>query len=205
MRVASHGVLSDGDTGPMEREQYLTFQLVGESYGVDILKVQEIKGWEPVREIPNTPGYIKGVLNLRGTLVPIIDLRERFELGIVEYTAVTVVIVLTVENDGDEHAMGIVADTVSDVIDVERSQIKNPPGLGSKIDTRYMKGMVVGEQIAVLLDVDNLLDPEQFAVIESIADHHDLRERFELGVVEYTEVTVVIVLTVENHANSEHL
>ncbi len=167
MSEGSHGVVTDGHASPMEREQYLTFQLAGESYGVDILKVQEIKGWEPVREIPNTPGYIKGVLNLRGSLVPILDLRERFELGIVEYTPVTVVIVLTVENHGDNHAMGFIADTVSDVIDVDRSQIKNPPGLGSKIDTRYMKGMVVGEQIAVLLDVDKLLDSEQFSVIES--------------------------------------
>ena len=95
-------------------------------------------------------------------------LRERFELGVVEYTAVTVVIMLTVENHGDGYAMGIVADTVSDVIDVEQSQIKNPPGLGSKIDTRYIKGMVVGEQIVVLLDVDRLLDSEQFGVIESL-------------------------------------
>ena len=168
MSVGSHGVATDDNARPMEREQYLTFQLAGECYGVDILKVQEIKGWEPVREVPNTPGYIKGVLNLRGILVPIVDLRERFELEVVAYTAVTVVIVLTMENRGEQYAIGIVADTVSDVIDVEVSQIKNPPGLGSKIDTRYMKGMVVGEQIAVLLDVDNLLEPEQFAVLESI-------------------------------------
>jgi len=144
-------------------EQFLTFELAGESYGVEILKVQEIRGWEPVRAIPNTPDYIKGALNLRGSIVPIIDLREQFGMEKTEYSPVTVVIVLCVENPHGSNVMGIVADAVSDVLDIDLSEIKNTPKLGSKIDTRYMRGIYVGhEQMVMLLDSDKLLDSEEF-------------------------------------------
>lgn len=144
-------------------EQFLTFVLAGESYGVEILKVQEIRGWEPVREIPNTPDFIKGALNLRGSIVPIIDLRERFGMEKTEYSPVTVVIVLCVENSQGTNVMGIVADAVSDVLDINLAEIKDAPKLGSKIDTRYMRGMFVGnEQMIMLLDSDKLLDSEEF-------------------------------------------
>lgn len=144
-------------------EQFLTFELAGESYGVEILKVQEIRGWESVRAIPNTPSYIKGALNLRGSIVPIIDLRERFGMQTTEYSAVTVVIVLCVKNSQGSNVMGIVADAVSDVLDIKIADIKDSPKLGSKIDTRYMRGMHVGEQqMVMLLDVDKLLDSEEF-------------------------------------------
>ncbi len=151
--------------------QYMTFELAGEAYGIDILKVREIKGWEPVREIPNTPPFIRGVLDLRGTLVPIVDLRERFGMETVEYTPVTVVIVLSVlgDGDGDERVMGIVADGVSDVLDVKPETIKKAPDLGAGIDTRYMKGMVMGKQMIMLLDADKLLNPEEFTVLDDIS------------------------------------
>ncbi|MCK4841035.1 MAG: chemotaxis protein CheW [Methylococcales bacterium] len=150
-------------------EQFLTFELAGESYGVEILKVQEIRGWEPVREIPNTPGYIKGALNLRGSIVPIIDLRDRFGMEQTEYSPVTVVIVLCVDNATGSHVMGIVADAVSDVLDIKVAEIKDSPKLGSKIDTRYMCGMYVGEkQMVMLLDVDKLLDVEEFDEISEL-------------------------------------
>ena len=144
-------------------EQYLTFELADEAYGVDILKVQEIRGWEAVREIPNTPDYIKGALNLRGSIVPIIDLRERFGMEKTEYSPITVVIVLCVENSNGSTVMGIVADAVSDVLDIAFAEIKESPKLGTKIDTRYMRGMYVGsKQMVMLLDVDELLDAEEF-------------------------------------------
>ncbi len=146
-----------------EIEQFLTFELAGEAYGVEILKVQEIRGWEPVREIPNTPDYIKGALNLRGEIVPIIDLRERFGMEKTEYSPVTVVIVLCVEHSDGSHVMGIVADAVSDVLDITVADIKDSPKLGSKIDTRYMRGMHVGKKhMVMLLDTDKLLDSEEF-------------------------------------------
>ncbi len=150
-------------------EQFLTFELAGESYGVEILKVQEIRGWEPVREIPNTPDFIKGALNLRGSIVPIVDLRERFAMDKTEYSPVTVVIVLCVENTQGSHVMGIVADAVSDVLDINVIDIKDSPKLGSKIDTRYMRGMYVGKkQMVMLLDVDKLLDAEEFVAIDDL-------------------------------------
>ena len=150
-------------------EQFLTFELAGESYGVEILKVQEIRGWEAVREIPNTPTFIKGALNLRGEIVPIIDLRERFGMEETEYSPVTVVIVLCVENSLGSNVMGIVADAVSDVLDIKIADIKDSPKLGSKIDTRYMRGMYVGKtQMMMILDVDKLLDSEEFEGIVNL-------------------------------------
>lgn len=150
-------------------EQFLTFEIAEEAYAVEILKVQEIRGWEPVRQIPNTPEYIKGALNLRGAIVPIIDLRQRFGMERGEYSPMTVVIVLCVENRGGSSVMGIVADAVSDVLDIKLADVKEAPNLGSSIDTRYMRGMyVAGERMVLLLDVDRLLDPEEFTRLEGM-------------------------------------
>jgi len=156
-------------THDSDKEQFLTFELAGEAYGVEILKVQEIRGWEPVRDIPNTPDFIKGALNLRGSIVPIIDLRERFGMEKTEYSPVTVVIVLCVENSQGTNVMGVVADAVSDVLEIQLSEIKSSPKLGSKIDTRYMRGMYVGnKQMVMLLDSNKLLDAEEFQGITSL-------------------------------------
>jgi purine-binding chemotaxis protein CheW len=150
-------------------EQFLTFQLAGEAYGVEILKVQEIRGWEAVRVIPNTPAFVKGVLNLRGSVVPIIDLRERFSLEHFDYSPKTVVIVLCVEHGANQFVMGIVADAVSDVLDINLEDIKKAPNFGSKIDTRYMRGMhVYKKKMIMLLDVDKLLNPDEVEGIESL-------------------------------------
>lgn len=148
----------------IQTQQFLTFELVGEAYGIEILKVQEIRGWEPVRKIPNTPDFIKGALNLRGSIVPIVDLRERFHMEKTEYSPMTVVIVLCVDHpDSNTHVMGIVADAVSDVLDVNSADIRETPNLGSKINTRYIRGMYVGKKnMVMLLDVDKLLNPEEF-------------------------------------------
>lgn len=150
-------------------EQFLTFELAKEAYGVEILKVQEIRGWEPVREIPNMPSFIKGALNLRGTIVPIIDLRERFKMESCEYSPTTVVIVLSVQDESGQHVLGIVADSVSDVLDISLEKIKEAPNFGSKIDTRYMRGMYVAdEKMILLLNVDRLLNSEEFNGLEDL-------------------------------------
>jgi len=150
-------------------EQFLTFELAGEAYGVEILKVQEIRGWEAVRVIPNTPAFVKGVLNLRGSVVPIIDLRERFSLEHSDYSPKTVVIVLCVEHGANQFVMGIVADAVSDVLDIDLEDVKRAPNFGSKIDTRYMRGMhVYKKKMIMLLDVDKLLNPDEVEGIESL-------------------------------------
>jgi purine-binding chemotaxis protein CheW len=153
-------MISNTQAGGNQIEQFLTFQLAGEAYGVEILKVQEIRGWEAVRVIPDTPDFIKGVLNLRGAVVPIVDLRERFSLERSEYSPKTVVIVLCVEHDMSSFVMGIVADAVSDVLDIKVEDIKKTPHFGAKINTPYMRGMHVYKQkMIMLLDVDNLLNP----------------------------------------------
>lgn len=150
--------------------QYLSFTLGDEDYGVNILRVQEIRGWEAVRKIPNTPGYLKGVLNLRNTVVPIVDLRIRFGLKNYEYKPTTVIIVLMVENDNGSYVMGVVVDAVSDVLDIDLNDIKSAPNFGSKINTRYMSGMVmVAERMVILLNSDKLLDQDELSIIENIA------------------------------------
>ncbi len=148
-----------------ERLEFLTFTLGQEDYGIDILKVKEIRGWEKIRELHNTPDFIKGVLDLRGSIVPIVDLRIRFNLNDIEYHPTTVIIVLTVgEEDG--HMMGIVVDAVSDVLSVTRDEIKVSPSLGSKINTDYVIGMVTKEEhMVMLVDSERLLDSEEFETI----------------------------------------
>src|SRR5690242_12092104 len=127
---------TNGDAaGGMGSHQVLTFTLGAETYGVDILRVQEIRGWSPVTRIPQSPPHVLGVLNLRGSIVPIIDMRMRFNLERAEYTAVTVIIVLSVESGSGRRDIGVVVDGVSDVIDVDNASIKPPPDLGGQVST----------------------------------------------------------------------
>ena len=140
-----------------DADQYLTFILAGEEYGVDILRVQEIKGWDSVTTIPNTPDHIKGVINIRGTIVPIVDLRMRFNMESVEYSVTTVVIVLKVNSDNGERTMGIVVDAVSDVYNISQEEMKSPPDFGD-IDTKFLNGLAtVNENMVIILDIDKLL------------------------------------------------
>ncbi|RKZ38917.1 MAG: chemotaxis protein CheW [Gammaproteobacteria bacterium] len=152
-------------------DKYLTFFLTKEEYAVDILRVQEIKGWSQVTTIPNTPKYICGVINLRGTIVPIIDLRLRFNLPCQEYGAMTVVIVVKVlSQDAKERIMGIVVDAVSDVYDVAENEIKPPPNFGSVINTEFVRGLAtVDEKMVIVLDLDRLLNSAELAIVESLS------------------------------------
>lgn len=134
--------------------QFLTFQLGDELYGVDILRVQEIKGYTAVTRIPNTPSYIKGVLNLRGTIVPIIELRTKFGMPQVEYTMFTVIVVVVVR----ERVMGLVVDAVSDVLDIEKKDIQPPPEFGASVDVAFLNGIgKTGDKLVALLNIDRLL------------------------------------------------
>ncbi len=147
------------DHNEKDTDQFLTFILADEEYGVDILRVQEIKGWEPATEIPNTPEYVQGVINLRGTIVPIIDLRTRFSLTRIEYNNMTVVIVLNVHSGKGERTMGFVVDAVSEVYNLTPEQLKASPEFGSSIDTQFIKGLAtIDEKMLILLDVDHLID-----------------------------------------------
>ncbi len=139
--------------------QFLSFTLGGEEYSVDILSVQEIRSWEPVSRIPNVPVYEKGVVNLRGAIVPIIDLRERFGVGHSEYSPLTVVVVLQMQTkEGQTRTMGVVVDSVSDVIDVDKKTIQDAPNFGTKVSTEFINGLAsVNDRMVMILDVEKLL------------------------------------------------
>ncbi|HQU29111.1 MAG: chemotaxis protein CheW [Nitrospirales bacterium] len=148
-----------------EDQQYLTFNLAEEYYGVDILKVQEIKGYTTVTRIPNTPDYLKGVLNLRGTIVPIVDLRMKFGMGTTEPTPFTVVVVVNVRN----RVMGFLVDAVSDVLDLNAKQIQPPPELGSAVDINFVAGIGnANDRLVTLLDIDRVLTDEEVAVVSEM-------------------------------------
>jgi purine-binding chemotaxis protein CheW len=145
----------DGGNGS---NQVLTFTLGMETYGVDILRVQEIRGWSPVTRVPQSPPHVLGVLNLRGSIVPIVDLRMRFRLEQAEYNAITVIIVLSVETKHGRRDLGVVVDGVSDVIDINPADIKPAPDLGSQVNTEFIHGLLTaGENMIMLLDIDSLI------------------------------------------------
>ncbi len=149
-------IFSDPD---MNAEQFLSFFLDGEEYGVDILRVQEIKCWESATEVPNSPDYLKGVINLRGIIVPVVDLRIRFGLTSIKYTETTVVIVLKVEGNEGARTVGFVVDAVSEVYSIEDDLLQAPPELGDSIDLDFVKGLTsINNNMVVLLDIDHLMD-----------------------------------------------
>ena len=145
--------------------RFLTFNLAEELYGVDILKVQEIKGYSKVTKIPNTPDYLKGVLNLRGSIVPIIDLRMKFGMGMTEPTFFTVVVVVNVRN----RVMGFLVDAVSDVLDLNAKDIQPPPELGSSVDITFVAGIGNSNDCLVtLLNIDRVLTDEEVADVAAV-------------------------------------
>jgi purine-binding chemotaxis protein CheW len=139
-------------------QQVLTFVLGAETCGVDIMRVQEIRGWTSVTKIPHAPPQVLGVLNLRGSIVPIIDLRRQFNLEQAGYTAVTVIIVLSVQSRAGRRDFGVVVDGVSDVVNLNASQIKPAPDLGCQGATEHIRGLLpVDGRLIVLLDIDRLI------------------------------------------------
>jgi purine-binding chemotaxis protein CheW len=139
-------------------EQYLTFMLAGEEYGVDILRVQEIKGWDKVTRIPHTAEHVLGVINLRGAVVPILDLRRRFGLPSIPRGPTTVVIVVRVGGKSAERTVGMVVDAVSEVYNVEMSATRPPPDMCATVDTVFVKALATaGEKMLILLDIDLLI------------------------------------------------
>lgn len=144
----------------VDTEQYLTFIMAEEEYGVDILAVQEIRGWESATPVPNSPEHIKGVINLRGTIVPIMDLRQRFSLQAIDYGEETVVVVLKIQTSRGDRVMGIIVDAISDVYDVPTEDVKST-GLGENINARFIRGLVsVNKGMVILLELEKLLTIE---------------------------------------------
>ncbi|GAA5316906.1 MAG: chemotaxis protein CheW [Candidatus Pelagadaptatus aseana] len=168
---STEGLASEAGTSAVDDgNQYLTFFMAGEEYGVDILCVQEIRGWESATPIPNAPPNIKGVINLRGTIVPIIDLRQCFGLDAIEYSPVTVVIVLKVQSENGSRVMGIVVDAVSDVYNLSVEDMRAAPDLGDSIDTAFIKGLVnVNDRMVILLELDKLLNLDDMPDLSSVS------------------------------------
>ena len=143
-------------------DQYLTFLLDKEQYAVDILCVEEIRSWELPTIIPNAPHYVKGVINMRGIIVPIIDLRLKFNIGQPLYTETTVVIVLTVETEEQTRTIGFIVDAVSDVLDVDENEIKKATAFGGHVPQEYVGGLInVGDNVVTLLNVETLQEIEK--------------------------------------------
>ena len=142
--------------------QYLSFLLADEQYGLNILQVQEIRGWEHVTRIPNAPRYVQGVINLRGTIVPVLDLRLRFDMAAAEYTKETVVIVVrSIDRDGGERSLGLVVDAVSDVLVAQDDDIISTPDFGAQVPTEHILGLLnENGHMVMLLDVGSLLEIE---------------------------------------------
>ena len=145
--------------------EYLTFTLGNEEYGIDILKVQEIRGYDTVTHIANAPEFIKGVINLRGVIVPIVDMRIKFKVGVPTYNEFTVVIIMNVLG----RVIGMVVDGVSDVVALSPEQIKSAPEMGAAMDTDYITGLgTLNDQMLILVDIEKLMSSEEMQVMDQV-------------------------------------
>lgn len=157
-KTTNHGLASSG------QKQFLSFLLDEEEYGVDILRVQELRGWTPVTRVPDMPEYLRGVLNLRGAIIPVVDLRCKFGLAPVEYGPTTVVIVVKVDSGSTERIMGIIVDAVAETYTLDLEKIQPAPKVGSAINARFITGLVAqSERMIVLLDIDQLMNSDELA------------------------------------------
>ncbi|MCY1414176.1 Chemotaxis protein CheW [compost metagenome] len=157
---------TDASQAGSPAQEYLTFTLGAEEYAIDILRVQEIRGYDRVTAIANSPAFIKGVINLRGAIVPIVDLRVKFNLADVSYDQFTVVIILNV----GRRIIGAVVDSVSDVIALAADEIRPRPEFGASFDTEYLLGLATaGERMLILVDIEKLMSSREMALVEAAA------------------------------------
>ncbi len=154
-----------------EREgKYLTFSLAEEEYGIGILKIKEIIGMMPITPVPQTPEYVKGVINLRGKVIPVLDLRMRFGMEKIDYTERTCIIVVEIAGQGGDVQIGIVVDAVSEVLSIKGEDIEETPTFGTNLNTDYILGMAKMEGgVKILLDIDRVLSDEEIATFEKVA------------------------------------
>ena len=164
-------VITPASAGMADREgKYLTFALAGEEYGIGILKVKEIIGIMPVTHVPQTPDFVKGVINLRGKVIPVVDLRLRFGLQAAAYTERTCIIVVEVAGASGHVMMGIVVDAVSEVLNIRGADIENTPAFGVKLNTDFILGMAkAAGGIKILLEIDKVLNSEDLVAIRHMA------------------------------------
>lgn len=155
---------------PSKAGKYLTFSLAGEEYGIAILKVKEIIGMMPVTPVPQTPPYVKGVINLRGKVIPVTDLRLKFGMASIDYTERTCIIVVEIQGEDDVILLGIVVDAVSEVLNIKNDHIEDTPNFGTALNTDFMFGMAkVENSVKILLDIDRVLSERDIAALEKAA------------------------------------
>ena len=155
--------MEQATTSSQTREgKYLTFSLKGEEYGIEILKIKEIIGMMTVTQIPKTPPYVKGVINLRGKVIPVVDLRLRFSMEETGYTDRTCIVVVDIRHgSGQDFLIGIVVDAVSEVLNIKEAEIEETPNFGTKLDTDYILGLAkTASGVKILLDIDQVLNSE---------------------------------------------
>jgi len=149
--------------------KYLTFTLDEEEYGIGILKVKEIIGMMDITSVPRTPEFIKGVINLRGKVIPIIDLRLKFEMGEIPYNDRTCIIVVEIDSDSATILIGIVVDSVSEVLNIQEGEIEETPAFGTQLNTDYILGMAKTEGgVKILLNIDKVLSIEEITGLEKV-------------------------------------
>jgi len=161
-----------GTMSPASREgKYLTFELDGEEYGLEILKVKEIIGIMNITSVPQTPDYVKGVINLRGKVIPVIDLRLKFSMEPLEYSDRTCIIIVDIAGTSGKKVMvGIVVDSVSEVLNIKGDEIEDAPSFGSRLSTEYIIGMAkVKGGVKILLDIDQVLNAEELNILDKAA------------------------------------
>ena len=157
------------DAMPDREGKYLTFTLGNEGYGISILQIKEIIGMMSITPVPQTPDFVKGVINLRGKVIPVVDLRLRFGMGAMDYTERTCIIVVEIEGDSGTVMMGIVVDSVSEVLNIKSEDIEDTPTFGTKLDTEYILGMAKMEGgIKILLDIDRVLSANEVATLDQL-------------------------------------
>jgi len=150
--------------------KYLTFVLAGEEYGISILKIKEIIGMMPITTIPQTPEFVKGVINLRGKVIPVVDLRLRFGMKKIEYTERTCIVVVEISGGSGTVMIGVVVDSVSEVLNIRAKDIEETPAFGTKLNTDYILGMAKSEGgVKILLDIDRVLSRDEVVQLEKAA------------------------------------
>ena len=150
--------------------KYLTFSMADEEYGIGILKIKEIIGMMPITTVPQTPEFVKGVINLRGKVIPVIDLRLRFGMDDIDYTERTCIIVVEINGSAGTVQVGIVVDAVSEVLNVKGDDVEDTPTFGTKLNTDYIQGMAKMEGgVKILLDIDRVLSGEEMELLEKAA------------------------------------
>jgi len=166
MKTAATSNVREGKTNTREGK-YLTFSLAEEEYGIGILKVKEIIGMITITAVPQTPSHVKGVINLRGKVIPVIDLRLKFGMPTMGYTERTCIIVIEISKDDGHILIGILVDSVSEVLNIKGADIEDTPNFGTRLNTDYILGMAkTGGKIKILLDIDKVMNAEDVAALE---------------------------------------